>query len=252
MPTCPARSTFLLEDATAGEARLRADDVVLADHAGMPDLDKAVDFGAALHARFSDRRPVDGCEALNLHVVLDDGHAGLDDLEVRPVRSLGEAVTVSADHDAVLQDHAVPDPAELAHRRMGVGVEIVADLCALINNDVRMQDGVAADRTSRSPTHANGPMDAFSPTTSRLIQSERVDARSGARRLVEQRKRAREIEVRIRGHDANDRQVGQGSGDEDRPGPAVLHLGCVLRVCQKRYLVRPRLLHPRHTGDFQR
>ena len=88
----------------------------------------------------------------------------LHDLVVRPVGTLGEAESVAADHHAVLQDHAIADAAELAHDGVRVRVEIVADLRALIDHDVRMQHGVASDSDSR-PTHAKGPIDAFSPTT---------------------------------------------------------------------------------------
>ena len=49
----PGQQHVLLEDGTAGQARLGANDVVLADDAGVADLDQVVDLGAALDARLA-------------------------------------------------------------------------------------------------------------------------------------------------------------------------------------------------------
>ena len=49
------QQNVLSENGAAGETSLRADDVVLADHAGVAHLHQAVDFCAALHTRFAHR-----------------------------------------------------------------------------------------------------------------------------------------------------------------------------------------------------
>ena len=80
MPTCPASSTLRSRMDLAGEAGLRADDVVLANHAGMPDLYQAVDLGAAFDPGFADGGAIHRREALHFHIVFNDGYAGLDNL----------------------------------------------------------------------------------------------------------------------------------------------------------------------------
>ena len=126
-----------LQHGAARQAGLRADDVVLAHRAGVAHLHQAVDLGAALHARFAHRGAIHRGEALHLHIVLDHGDAGLHDLEVGAVGALGETESVAAHHHAVLQDHAVADAAELAHRGVRMRQEIVADLGAFIDHHVR-------------------------------------------------------------------------------------------------------------------
>jgi len=56
---------------------------------------------------------------------------------------LGEAEAVSPDNDAVLQGDAIANAARLAHDRVGVSEEIVADLGATINRDGAVKHGVA-------------------------------------------------------------------------------------------------------------
>src|SRR5579872_3731148 len=60
--------------------------------------------------------------------------------------SLGETVAVAAHHHAVLKDDAVADAAKLAHHGMRVCAKIVANLNAFVDDDLRMQHGVSADR----------------------------------------------------------------------------------------------------------
>ena len=194
----PGQQHVLLQDRTAGEAGLRADDVVFADHAGVADLHQAVDLRAALHARFAHGGAVDRGQALDLDIVFDHRDAGLHDFVVRAVGALGESEAIAADDHAVLQNHAMADAAELAHHGMGMRQEIVADLRAFVDHDVRMQHGVRGRSTTFSPTATKAPMDAPSPIRRRCgNRRRRVNARRGPRRLVEQLQRAREIEIRV-------------------------------------------------------
>ena len=59
---------------------------------------------------------------------------------------------------------------------------------------------------------------------------QRMDARLGARRLVEKRQGAGEIKVRILGYEARDLHSGQRFRHQDRAGLGVLHLGRVLGI----------------------
>ena len=55
----PRKQDVFFEDRAARQPRLRADDVVFADLAGMPHLHQPVDLGAAADARLTDRGAVD-------------------------------------------------------------------------------------------------------------------------------------------------------------------------------------------------
>src|ERR1043166_4307061 len=136
----------LAQHTRSGQARLGANDVVLADHRSVTHLHEAVYLGAAAHARLAHRGPVDRRERLDFHVVLNHGDAALNNLAMRAIRALGEAESVAADDHAVLQRHTMPDAAVLAHHRMRVSVEMIADLRSLINHDMWMQHRIRADR----------------------------------------------------------------------------------------------------------
>ncbi len=90
-----------LQHAAAREARLGTNDIVFANHTRVADLHQAVDLCASLHACLAHGRPVDRSEALDLHVIFDDRHAGLYDFFVRAVGALRKSEAVSANHDAI-------------------------------------------------------------------------------------------------------------------------------------------------------
>ena len=72
----------------AGKSGLSTDDVVFANNACVPDLNKAVDLSASLHASFANRCAIDGGQRLNLNVIFDHGDARLDDFELGPIVAL--------------------------------------------------------------------------------------------------------------------------------------------------------------------
>src|SRR6185295_815420 len=84
-------------------------------------------------------------KALHLDVVLDHGDAGLHDFVMRAIRPLGEAKAVATDYRTVLQNYTIADAAEFPHHGMRMRHEIVADLRALVKDDMRMQDCVSAE-----------------------------------------------------------------------------------------------------------
>ncbi len=56
-----------------------------------------------------------------------------------------ESKAVAADDHAVLQDHAVANPAVLPNAGMGVREKVVADFCAAIDGDKAVQHGISSD-----------------------------------------------------------------------------------------------------------
>src|ERR1700722_15038106 len=129
IPTWPASKTFLPR--MEFPANPVCAQIMLSSpppHARMAPLPQAVDLGPALDARLAHGRPVHRGERLNLDIVLNHRHAGLDNLEVRSRARFRETESVAAYHHPVLQDHSIPDPAEFADDGVRVGAEIVTDL----------------------------------------------------------------------------------------------------------------------------
>ena len=113
----------------------------------MADLHQTIDLRAPLDARFAQRGAVYRRERLNLDIVFQNRDAGLDDLELVARVGFRKAKPVASDDHAVVERHPVADAAEFAHGHMGMGGEIVANLAALVENDVRMNDRPAPIRT---------------------------------------------------------------------------------------------------------
>ena len=94
----------------AGDADLGGHQHVAADADAMPDLHQVVQLGPGTDARLAHRRPVHRGVGAELDVVLDDHRRHLRNLLVRAIATPDEAIAVTADDHAVLQD----DP--VAHR----------------------------------------------------------------------------------------------------------------------------------------
>ena len=247
----PGQQHVLLQNGAARQTGLRADDVVLAHHAGVADLHQAVDLRAALHARFAHGGAVHRGERLDLDVVLDHRHAGLHDLEVRAVARFGEAEAVAAHHDAVLQDHAVADAAEFAHHGVRVGAEIVADLRAFVDHHVRMQHGVAADGDVFADHGEGADGGAFADPRGwprSTLADECRAAGAAAGRTGPARARNRDKDWPKSGW----RAAVPASGSATRIAAArvCFTLGAYFGLARNVSSDGPGLLHPRHAGDF--
>ena len=96
----------------------------------MADLHKIVDLHPAPDVSFADAGAVDAGIRLDFHIVFDHDGRRLRNLVPLSFGSLGEAESVGADDDAVLQEDVVADPAILADYRVRMRKEIVADLYA--------------------------------------------------------------------------------------------------------------------------
>ena len=82
---------------------------------------------------------------------------------------------------------------------------------AFVDHDVRMQHGVASDaRRARRPRRRRRWSSSRRSSRVGAIVRQRMNSRRGARRLVEQRQRAREIQIRIRGNQGS--QLGARTG----------------------------------------
>ena len=92
-----------------------------------------------------ERRAIDGSERLYLHVIFNHRHARLYDLEVRSFGSLGESKAIASHHHSVLQDHAIAHAAVFAHHGMRMSTKIVADLRALVDHRMRVENSISAN-----------------------------------------------------------------------------------------------------------
>ena len=97
----------------AGDAGLGDDDAVLPDDHVVGDLDEIVDFRALLNPCPAKAGAVDGGIRADFHVVVDLDDAGLRDFDVAAAGEL-EAEAIAAEHDAAVDDDAVPDHAARA------------------------------------------------------------------------------------------------------------------------------------------
>jgi hypothetical protein len=110
--------------------------------------------------------------------------------------------------------------------------EVVADLRAFVNHDVRMQHRIASDADAFADGHKRPDGAVFA-------------LRRG--RLIEKAQSPREIEVGILRNQAG--KTGNRFSRQDGAGAGMLHLGRVLGVGQEGKLARPSVLHAGHSGD---
>src|SRR6516162_3562803 len=104
----------------------------------MSHLHEAIDFRAAFYSCFAHGGAIDAGETLNLDVILDHRDAGLHNLELRAIGSLGETEAIAADDHAVLENDAVADPAEFTDHGVGVGQKVISNLHTIVENHVGM------------------------------------------------------------------------------------------------------------------
>ena len=98
---------------------------------------------------------------------------------MRSIRTLREAIAVTADNHPVLQHHTMTDPAELADRHVRVGVEIVSDFRSFINDNVRMQDGISPDADILANRYERADRRIGADHRSFMNMRQRMDTRFG-------------------------------------------------------------------------
>src|SRR5262249_38419383 len=140
----PTHHHVRAELGAAGEPDLAGEETVRAEPAAVPDHHQVVDLGPASDVRGAERRAVDRGVRADLDVVLQDDRPHLRDLAMR-AGLRHEAEAVAADHRPGVQRDPVPDHDLLPHHDPGVGGEGITDPHVLVDGDVGMQDGIAAD-----------------------------------------------------------------------------------------------------------
>src|SRR5207302_2037525 len=128
----------------AGQSDLAAEQCVCANSGCVANKHEVVQLGAPADSRFSDGSPVHTGVGLHLDVVFQHCRTGLQHLVPSAIVLMGKSKPVSADNHPVLQDHAIPNAAMLAHHSMSMREEVVSDLRAAVDSDEAVQHGIAA------------------------------------------------------------------------------------------------------------
>jgi hypothetical protein len=111
--------------------------------------DEVVDLRTRADARFADGGSVDRRVRANLDVVFNHDSPDLRDLLVAAVLPSREAVPVTANHDAVLQDDATADLHAFADGDVRMNQAVLADAGIAPDRHVRMDDATGADSSAR-------------------------------------------------------------------------------------------------------
>ena len=125
-PGLAAHDDVVARLATAGDPDLPAEQVVLADPVVVADHDEVVDLGPLAQDGRLEGSPVDRAVGPDLDVVVDLDRADLGGFDVPAV------------------DHFVSEPVGTEHRAR-VDLDAVAQRRAVVEDDVRVKDHVAAD-----------------------------------------------------------------------------------------------------------
>ena len=115
---------------------------------------------------------------------------------------------------------------------------------------MRMQHGIAADGDVLTDGDECADGGVLTDLRRRRDGRGGMDARRGARRLVEEFQSAGEIVVGIRGEQS--REARHRVGREDGAGARVLQFVGVARVGEEREMSLAGLLHAEDAGDFER
>ena len=109
----------------------------------------------------------------------------------------GKAEAIAADDGAILQHDVVAQSAVLAHNRMGVGEEILANTHSAIDDDVRQKHSVVADLDVVADHHVGANMSARADLRRGRNYRSGMNARLIRRRCIEQIDGLGERKVRI-------------------------------------------------------
>src|SRR3989338_7703628 len=234
----------------AGQPHLGAEQAVLAYARGVADLDEVVNLGAAADAGFADGGAVNGGAGLDFDVVFDNDRPRLRDLVVAAGVLAGEAVAVAADDGGVLQNDAMSQLTMLAHYRVRVRHEVVADAGPAVDGDETVQARAVAD-VNVVVNKAVRPERAV-PPQSRPRRHNRGRMYPGGERrgLVEKLESARERQVGVHRAHGGQRQVFVVGRHNDGGGACLAQASPVARVGEKGELARPGRLDAGDPGDF--
>lgn len=239
------------DERPAGEARLRHDQGVFTDVTVVSDLHEVVDLGATSNARLVERRTVHRRIRADFDIVLDDDTTTMRhrDGAARLVRHVTESIRT--EHDARLEDDAIPDAGVFAQHSPGMDPTIAAEF------DIRDQRGVRCDDAAR--THATARPD----DRTGLDRGRRVDRGRCIDMGADGNAFGRTRDGREFAHQSGEIMCwkiaaqGDSSADfnvatrDDRTGLARLQRRCVARIAQEDKLVGVGLAQRSETADLE-
>ena len=219
-------------------ARLRDDDVVLAENDVVADLNEVINFGAGRDAGRFKTGPVDGGVRADFDVIFDDHDAELLEFGVLALRVGGVAEAAGADDGAGLKDDAVADLAPFADRDMGMENAMGADLHAGADRNERIQLGVIADHGILVDDDIRADLDVFTDFGCRVDYSGRMDAGKAGRvcggvkkKLNDLLKGARGVVRKQDGFSLGSVNLGRHA---DEPGLGLQHGFAVFQIGEER------------------
>ena len=124
---------------------MRAQQRIFANVRCVANVNQVVDLYSARDAGFADAGTIDARVRLHLYVVADDDRRRLRNFVPVSFGGFGEAEAIRANHDAILQDHIIPDVYIFPDGGMRVREKFTANPCAAIDHDVRKDNRVRSD-----------------------------------------------------------------------------------------------------------
>jgi len=163
---------------------------------------------------------------------------------------LGESEAVGANHYAILQQDVVAEAAVLANHRVSVREQVVANLCAAIDDDVREQDSVGTDFDLLSDHDVGADVRLLADLCRRIDHRSGMNSGLVRQRLVEKFQRLRKAEIRIFRP-----QHGRGNGREvlghdDGGGLGGTRGRRIFGIGDEGEFSRPGLVNAVEAGDF--
>ena len=216
----------------------------------MSHLHQVIDLDASAQARFADRGPVDAGVGLHFNAVFDDHGPGGRDLVIRAVGLLGEPEAVGPNHRAVLQDAVARDPHVLAHDRVGVGQEAVADLSVPVDHHKALEHAVVSKHDAFLNHHVRTDGGITAEPDIRADDGGRVDAGSGSRRRPKQLDGLGECQVRVVGAQQGAAGRVDVRAHDNRCRARSLKLTAVLGIGEERHFAFRSLVHSRDTRNL--
>src|ERR1035438_26351 len=238
----------------AGEADLGAEQRVVSDGATVADVDEVVDFCSAANVGLANAGAVNAGVGLEFGLALDDYVAGLNDFvpaqAVGCVFIFGEAETVAAYYNSVLEDNVVSQAAEFPDHGVGVGEEIVADADSAIDDDVSEEDGVVSDDGAFVDHYVRADVRVLAQFGGCVNYRRGMDSGGITRRLVEEFDGLRPRQIRVLAAQHAGRNGGETFRDDYRGCFRGLSRGVVFGVGDKGELARNSVFNSSHGRDF--
>lgn len=122
----------------SGQADLGGENVVFSNLGAMAYLHEVVQLRAPANDRVAYRGTVYSRVSADLYVVFNNHATGLAYLVVSTVCHWGEAETVAANNDSILDDYAVANLALLPNAHMGMNNNVISENNAGIEHNMRV------------------------------------------------------------------------------------------------------------------